>query len=916
MKPIQLTMSAFGSYADTTIIDFSRVKNGIFLITGDTGSGKTTIFDAICYALYDRTSGGAREGSDMRSQYADPGTATYVEYTFSYGEAQYTVRRNPRYSRTSKRKDKEGNYKETIEQPSVELIMPDGRSFAGKLRETNEKIIEIIGLDADQFTQIAMIAQGEFMKLLQAPSNKRKEIFAKIFNTRIYWQIQETLKQYTRKLYIALEDNRKFCEMELASIRALPDIDSPGGQQPFDFTEYDEQALLERLNKLLQEGTEQEKLYKTRITDNQKAQEQANAALTAGEQINRLFLLLDKAKQEREKLEQKKKEYEDKAEQLERARKAVLVSVEREKAENRQKALTESNRRLKDYETAMQKIKKELENCEAQKVNADSARQEKEPGLQEQLARLRGALPQYEQADQYKQTLSQQESELIALQRKQAKAQERMETIQHELLAAHEKVTETLHAYEQANDAFIAEQAGIMAANLQEGMPCPVCGSTIHPHKAGLSAQAVTQEQVKAAKVLWTQAEETENRINMTLMSARKKQEEEQEAYHNMHTAYETAKAQYILLKEQLILDGKQEAQKQIKTLEKELLRLQEQAAKAQENWQLTREQLTRIMAMKKSEEEQNGRFVEELAEAQETYRQTLDKQGFATKEDYLASLLSVSQMETLEKTISIYHDTCVRNEAAVHQCEKQTRGKERIDTQSLQQEVKELQSTRRELDNRYREIYGINQRNREALEKLTRQLDTRKTLKEEYEMYSNLDKTANGNLAGTAKLDFQTYIQRKYFEAIIREANKRLVKMTSNQFILQCRSLDKLGSQGAVGLDLDVYSLVNDKTRDVKTLSGGESFMAALSMALGMSDVIQNTAGKVRMDTMFVDEGFGSLDDEARNEAIKILNELAGEKRLVGIISHVTELKEQIDRKLVVTKDEKGSSISWQGLF
>lgn len=179
-------------------------------------------------------------------------------------------------------------------------------------------------------------------------------------------------------------------------------------------------------------------------------------------------------------------------------------------------------------------------------------------------------------------------------------------------------------------------------------------------------------------------------------------------------------------------------------------------------------------------------------------------------------------------------------------------------------------------------------------------------------ELYSNLDKTANGNLSGSAKLDFQTYIQRKYFETIVREANKRLVKMSGNQFILQCRSLDKLGSQGAVGLDLDVYSLVNDKTRDVKTLSGGESFMAALSMALGMADVIQNTAGKVRMDTMFVDEGFGSLDDESREEAIKILNELAGDRRLVGIISHVTELKEQIDRKLVVAKDEKGSKVYW----
>ena len=173
MKPIKLVMSAFGSYAGEATVDFGMDAHGIFLITGDTGAGKTTIFDAICYALYDRTSGGAREGSDMRSQYASPDVATFVEFTFSYGGQIYRIHRNPKYTRISKRRDKDGNYKETTEQPGVELILPDGSAFVGKLRETNDKIIEIIGLDADQFTQIAMIAQGEFMRLLQAPSNKR-----------------------------------------------------------------------------------------------------------------------------------------------------------------------------------------------------------------------------------------------------------------------------------------------------------------------------------------------------------------------------------------------------------------------------------------------------------------------------------------------------------------------------------------------------------------------------------------------------------------------------------------------------------------------------------------------------------------------------------------------------------------------
>ncbi|MBE5878024.1 MAG: SMC family ATPase, partial [Lachnospiraceae bacterium] len=259
------------------------------------------------------------------------------------------------------------------------------------------------------------------------------------------------------------------------------------------------------------------------------------------------------------------------------------------------------------------------------------------------------------------------------------------------------------------------------------------------------------------------------------------------------------------------------------------------------------------------------------------------------------------------------YQNSLIMNQTAIAHYEQQAEGKNPVEVEILEAALQNKKYEKAKLDTVAVKLHGDNERNREAYEKLKKLYDRRGELRRQYDLYSNLDKTANGNLSGTAKMDFQTFIQRKYFERIIHEANKRLVKMTSNQFILQCRELHNLGSQGAVGLDLDVYSLVNDKTRDVKTLSGGESFMAALSMALGMADVIQNAAGKVRLDTMFVDEGFGSLDDESRAEAIRILHELAGGKRLVGIISHVTELKEQIERKLIVQKDEKGSKIMWK---
>ena len=238
--------------------------------------------------------------------------------------------------------------------------------------------------------------------------------------------------------------------------------------------------------------------------------------------------------------------------------------------------------------------------------------------------------------------------------------------------------------------------------------------------------------------------------------------------------------------------------------------------------------------------------------------------------------------------------------------------GESGMGKEQIAREIKEASGELEEIRKEYMKLHNTNERNREIRDNLKRNFEKNSGLQKQYEIVGNLSKTANGNLSGSAKLDFETYIQRQYFRQIIRAANKRLVRMTSGEFILQCRDVEKLGSQGQAGLDLDVYHMATDTVRDVKTLSGGESFMAALSMALGLSDIVQNTAGAIHLDTMFIDEGFGSLDDVSRDQAIRVLNDLADKDRLIGIISHVNELKEQIDHKLVVKKNEKGSSVSW----
>lgn len=912
MKPQKLIMSAFGSYAGEAVIDFSHTSHGIFLITGDTGAGKTTIFDAICYALYDRTSGGAREAADMRSQYAKADTPTFVEYTFSYGEETYVIRRNPKYSRLSKRKDKDGNYKETIEQPGVELTMPDGRVYPGKLKETNEKIIEIIGLDADQFTQIAMIAQGEFMRLLQASSNKRKEIFSKIFDTRVYWQLQDELRRRTKSIYGELEDNRKFCEQELVSIRILPTMQEQ--EELFDtvFQEHDMEGILERIENLLTNGRTREKEQKNKLDVWQKEIEEKNSSLVEAKQTNELFERLDVALREKQTLEALRGEMLAKEKQLEQAKKAGIVKQEEDKYQTASISRRQCEERLESYQKMLQTLLQDIQLLEESKVQALQKRQEKEPEYQQQILRMKDSLPLYEQVQVIEQEQKALEKQLFALGADVTKKQNLLNDTQQELIKKHEAAANALQTYQHANDAFIAEQAGIMAAALQENMPCPVCGSTSHPNKAKLSESAITQQQVNQAKQIWQKAEEEERLCSDKITQLREEVQSAKSQLQEQNTRLEATKMQHAQLRQQLTFASKQEAQKELAVMEAKLQEVIDSVNAAEQKWQKATQEKATLSGKIDAEEEQQKRLVKEEAELLAGFEKAFKLQGFSSKEDYQAAICEEEQLKALEQQKTSYHDKCVRNEESIHQLENQTAKKLRMNTMALSEEISELQKERKQYESDNKELYSINQRNEEAYKKLKKAFAKREELKQQYQLYGSLDKTANGNLSGTAKLDFQTYIQRRFFEMIIREANKRLIKMTSNQFILQCRSIDKLSSQGAVGLDLDVYSLVNDRTRDVKTLSGGESFMAALAMALGMSDVIQNTAGRVRLDTMFVDEGFGSLDDEARGEAIKILQELAGNRRLVGIISHVTELKEQIDCKLVVTKDELGSKVEW----
>lgn len=832
MKPVRLKMAAFGSYAGETVIDFSDVQHGIFLVTGDTGSGKTTIFDAITYALYDRTSGQKRDGGMMRSQYADLSARTYVEFTFSYRDEVYTVRRNPEYQREKKRKNADGRRGQTTERAKVELIMPDGSEFEGNRTAVNQKIVDIIGLDVQQFTQMVMIAQGDFLRLLHAQSQERGLIFSRIFDTRIYRGIQDELRLEAKESQETLLENKKNVRREMEYVLCPPDFSQKEewerelkAEQEPDFT-----LILPLLSQMTEEGRKEMGRLSVCIGENQKKYEETAAWLEAVRAVNRLFEGQKQAEEKKRELLADGKSMEELAVRAEAARKAEKVRLFERVYIQKEAVIRKLSLKEKELEKRIAESRAII-NC-----------YEEDPGSLKRWLKTEedrtDSMPLYKQA----------KCLLEAAKVRTAVFTKLQETVQN--------VEDCRQTYERTYENFLQAQAGIMAQALNDGVKCPVCGSVHHPCKASLSDAAPTQQQAQQYKLILERARQQEQSLKKQLEEAREKEHEVC----------------------QEILQG-------ISRMEGEQ---------------------SQIASMKKDEEQHQ-------LEAHKQYMQAVSEAGFDEESAYREALLEPAQLKKMAEALQSYQEAVIRADEALRFYQKQTQGKQWMDETTVGETLEKLKQEKQELEQKSREWYGRNERNEDAGEALLRLAEERQALQKRCDVLTTLSRTANGTLGGSVKLDFETYIQRQFFEQVIRCANQRFVRMTSGQLMLRCRRLQNLGTRGQAGLDLDVYSPVTDSTRDVKTLSGGESFLAALSMALGLADVISSTAGAVKMDTMFIDEGFGSLDDEAREQAIAILNELAGANRLVGIISHVSELKEQIDRKLVVSRTTRGSTARWE---
>ena len=913
MRPLKLTMAGFGPYAGTQELDFESLgTGGLYLITGDTGAGKTTIFDAITFALFGEASGESREANMLRSKYARAQDPTYVELTFAYGGKEYTVKRNPEYDRAKTRGT--GTTKQTAE---AELHYPDG-AVVGKVKDVDKAIREIIGLTREQFAQVAMISQGEFRKLLQADTKARQKIFRDIFGTGLYVTLQIQLKEQAAQV-------RTMQEQAMLSIRqyvggVLCDQDSllavdvkkarEGGLPMAD--------LMELFEKLLQEDESENQVLAAQLTDNEQKAEaltaqlaQANAYRIAKDNLAKKLQaetqgaqLLEQTKQTLEQAAATAPEQELLAKQI-AAIEAVLPSYD---------ALDSKNAELSAQE-------RELKSAEEKRASASSAKAsltEEITALKEECKNLENVGVQKEKLLGQKQGLSRQSHQLGQLIASFATLEEQekdLQKLQQEYLTASARSGKLAEQYDGMNKAFLDEQAGIIATTLVAGAPCPVCGSKEHPVPAALSDNAPTEADVKKAKSAYEKAQkETEQASGKastqkgavdTTREAIGRQVAELLADVAFEEALGVAEGQKGMLTEQILeLDGQIKAltaKEQRKALLDKTLPQKEQAlADADGALAAANERIASVRAAVASLMNQISELKEKLPFENKKAAQ-LEKNALVEKRSALQQTLTAA-----EQAHTAAKENLAGLRAAIAQLKEQLADGVEVDAAALEEEKHLLLQEKNSILQKQKLIHTRISANRTAKTNITAKEQELTALEARYAWMRTLADTANGNLGGKEKIMLETYIQTTYFDRILERANLRLRKMSGGQYDLKRRKAANKQSQS--GLELDIIDHINTTERSVNTLSGGEAFLASLALALGLSDEVQMSTG-IRLDTLFVDEGFGSLDSEALSKAYNTLASLTEGNRLVGIISHVAELKERIDRQIIVTKIPTGGS-------
>lgn len=915
MRPLKLTVSGFGPFAGITEIDFTKFqKNGLYLICGDTGAGKTTVFDAICFALYGRASGRYRESSFLRSKYALPQTKTYARLEFECAGREYTVLRNPEYERPKRRG--EGS---TMEKADASLEMSGGKVISSK-NEVDSAIYEIMGMDAAQFCQIAMIAQGDFARLLNAPTPERMKIFRKIFNTLPYMEFQETLKKESLCVYDAVK-------AALSAISQYTDGVICSGSQEL-------QAELERakametnpedipklIKRIIQEDEEKEALQGSSLKKLDSALEKVQQELAQAVETKKLS---EKLCKDEAKLKETLKELAAAGAALEEAleeqkalktleEEIMRLSIELPKYEeldNCLKAVEKNERELKKLEAAQKKDAQRLAETEKREREAAAENESLAAVNEEKTALLHKKEELLKTAGEIK-AFEDEKNSCSALQKEYEKKKK-------EYLKAREDSHRKKAFFDEMNRLYLDEQAGILAQELKDGVPCPVCGSREHPFPAKKTAVAPSKRELEKYAA-----------------DARKAAEKESEASRGagMLKGSVTERTQRLLADAKRLfacgmsdsIEERLEAEKNDIKVKSEQLRSSLEDIRVKETRKsFLDEEIPRLQKEREKTEDRinlSGNTKATLKERQKTAleRSTLLRQGLRF-EDLRQAQGRLSALKSKKESIELHYraaqenysrqdKACAALKALVQSERKSLEGRKNADIGALESLKDEYVKERSLALEENKKISAALQTNRSVYEKVTAKVKELSKLEKRYSLVKPLSDTASGLVPGKQKIQLETYVQMTYFENIIARANTRFMVMSEGRYELK-RSRVSSDGRSVSGLELDIIDHYNASERSVKTLSGGETFLASLSLALGLSDEVQARSGGISLESVFIDEGFGSLDPNALRLAMRSLNMLAGGNRMVGIISHVQELREKIDSRIVVTKGMDGKS-------
>ena len=914
MRPLKLKMVGFGPYAGVQELDFDRLgSSGLYLITGDTGAGKTTIFDAITFALFGEASGNNRDSSMLRSKYAKDDAPTYVELTFSYDGKVYTVNRHPKYERAKTR-----GTGTTTEPAGAELTYPDGRQVT-KNGEVDAAIREIIGLTREQFSQIAMISQGDFRKLLQADTKERQKIFRDIFKTDFYVLLQNQLKERT------------------GGIRTQRERASQSIQQYINGMTCDEDSVYALDAQKAKNGelpvTEVMELLRALLAEDQKAESQLEAALdTVEKALEQITLQLTQAETyetNKEALAERVAEEATLTVELETAKATLDAAQETVPAQEKlQSKIAEMELLLPSYDeldthtAALAAAQTDLSGAHAAQESASKEKNDLTTeimGLRTEQKDLADVSAENEKLAAQLQQLGDRQKQFVdflsgmeGLAREQAELAKRQE----DYLKAEEASSELLREYEVKERAFLREQAGIMASGLTAGMACPVCGSTEHPQLAVLAEDAPTEADVKKAKAEYDRAQD----------KTKKASNEAQKLKGTVGTTEEILAKEIDSLIPGISLEDSTKAAEeqenllavQIKKLDARIAELAKKIARREELDALLPEKELLLRAAEETITVKTAEIASLTAKAESSEAQIhalRNKLAFPDKAAAEAEISALrAKVQKLQKALKAAeegHSQVKEKQASVHgtieQLHKQLENGTDIDAEQLQTKKDEYVSQKAVAMAKQKNVHASISANKSALEGISGKAAEIEILGKKYAWMKALSDTANGSVYGKDKVMLETYIQTTYFERILARANIRLQKMSGGQYDLKRREeADNKKSQS--GLELDIIDHINTTERSVNTLSGGEAFLASLALALGLSDEVQMSTG-IHLDTLFVDEGFGSLDSEALSKAYNTLAGLTEGNRLVGIISHVAELKEKIDKQIVVKKEKTGES-------